>query len=141
MARFLEFGGMLLVGICVGYFLTKVNTGIGVRRETKHKEAFALLITIKFFSAADKQAFKDLFAPFAEWVAINEPGTLSFELSESDKDEKQIFITERYVTKNDYLEVHRKSPTFLSFRQKMADMSEKFQMEGHSYLETNIGFI
>ena len=143
--RFLEFGGILFVGICVGlipsFLQLSSNGSNGGRRETKHKEVFALLITIKFFSAADKQAFKELFAPFAQWVSINEPTTISYELSESDKDEKQIFITERYLTKNDYLEVHRKSPTFLTFRQKMADMSSTFTMEGHSYIESNIGFI
>jgi hypothetical protein len=34
----------------------------------------------------------------------------------------------RYATKHDYLEVHKKSPQFLEFRQKLTDMSATYTM-------------
>lgn len=126
----------------MGWLLpSRLHLLFGGRRQSSHKGAFALLITIKFKTVADKLAFKELFKPFAKWVSINEPGTISYEMSESDKEDTQVFITERYKSKNDFMEVHRKSRVFLTFRQKLSDMSSSYTMEGHSYIESNVGFI
>ena len=140
--KLLEVGAVLSVGVFLGWFLpNKLPLFIWRRRHSSYKGAFALLITIKFSSVTDKLKFKELFTPFAEWVAINEPGTISYEMSESDKVDTQVFITERYKTKKDFIEVHRKTPTFLAFRQRLSDMSSSYTMEGHSYVESNVGFI
>ena len=102
---------------------------------------FFLGIQIKFKSIACKEDFKALFSPFAAWVKNSEPNTLSYELSESDKDDCIIFLTERYKTKDDYLKVHRVSPQFLEFKEKMMRISENFEMTGHSYVEAGYGYV
>jgi hypothetical protein len=53
-------------------------------------------------------------------------------------------IFERYRRHDrDYLEAHKKSPVFLSFREKMAKMQQqgKVKVDGHSFVESNIGFM
>ena len=106
-----------------------------------NKSTFFLGITIIFNTIDDKEEFKTLFKPLAKFVRSNEPYTLSYELCESDKDEKRVFLIERYRTKNDYLEVHRKSEPFLKFRGLFELMKEKYTMDGHSYIESNIGYV
>ena len=60
---------------------------------------------------------------------------------ESDKNPLQVLILERYINKAAYLEVHKSTPEFIEFRKKLTDMSSTMTMDGHSYIETNIGFI
>jgi quinol monooxygenase YgiN len=139
---------VLGVGIVVGLLISaKSNPFRGPKnsidnsRNPQHKSAFFLGVTLKFNSVDDKEEFKALFAPYAKYVAEEEFGTISYELSESDKEPTQVFLTERYVNKDAYLEIHRKSKRFLEYRAKLTDMSSKFTMEGHSYIETNLGFM
>jgi quinol monooxygenase YgiN len=95
--RLIEFGAVLSVGLVLGYFLPKQLTGR--RRVSAHKNAFVLLVKLQFKTPQDKQAFRALFAPFAAWVAANEPGTVGYDMLESDKDETTVLLTERYATK------------------------------------------
>ena len=69
----------------------------------------------------------------------HEPTTISYEIAESDKDNNQIVIVERYVNKDAYLNIHKQSPKFIEFRKKLSAMD--VVISGHSYYETNIGFI
>lgn len=105
-----------------------------------HKQAFVLLVTLIFESEADKNKFKLLFGPMAHYVRTNEPGTLSYELADDDKDPTQVIIIERYSNKSAYLDVHKTSKEFLEFRDQFANFAN-LKISGHSYLESNIGYI
>jgi quinol monooxygenase YgiN len=131
---------VLTVGICIGYtiiplFATKKT------RKTVNKGAFFLGITIKFNTEEDKKVFSSIFGPYAQFVAKSEMGTISYELSESDKSPLQIYLVERYISKEAYLDVHRKTDEFIKFRAKLTELSTTMVMDGHSYIESNLGFI
>ena len=131
----------VFIGAIAVYNLQPFHRPSSVRRISSHKAAFFLGITIKFNTIQDKENFTNIFRPYAQYVAIVEPGTISYELSESDKDPLQIFLVERYIDKNAYLDVHRGTDTFIAFRSKLAGLGATMTMDGHSYIESNIGFI
>jgi quinol monooxygenase YgiN len=87
----------------------------------------------------DKSRFAVLFSKLAEYVVNQEPTTLSYELAESDKEKNKVVVVERYVNKDSYILIHKRSPEFLEFREKMSEMD--IEINGHSYMETNIGFV
>lgn len=135
----------LSIGIFIGVIATfnsKSNNPDNYGpRKSKHRDAFFLAITIKFNTIEDKQKFIEIFDPYAKYVARVEPETISYELSESDKSPLQIFLVERYINKNAYLEIHRKTETFIRFRAKLTELASTMTMDGHSYIESNIGFM
>lgn len=121
---------------------SSAGKGCPFARRYASDQAFFLGVAITFPNAEDKTSFKDMFVPLAKYVEHYELGTLSYELLESDKDPLRIFILERYKDKDYYLNVHRTSEEFLSFRGKFQDMiSRGTVVDGHSYLETGVGFI
>ena len=78
------------------YLFHAVNDVITV---TKHKNAFDLIVALTFKSDEDKKTFKSMFAVLADYVRTSEPTTLSYELSDSDRDPLRVLIIERYVNK------------------------------------------
>ena len=116
---------MLLVSgvVFVSSISTPASALRGVRA-TAHKNVFFLGITITFVDAKSKAEFIELFTPYARFVAANEPTTISYELCQSDKNELQLFVNERYVSKDAYLNIHRKTNEFQVFREKLAQMSD-----------------
>ena len=69
----------------------------------------------------------------------HEPGTLSYELARSDKDDKAVIIIERYADKEDaYLRVHKGSTAFAQFRPKLAALEPV--ISGHSYVASDLGY-
>jgi quinol monooxygenase YgiN len=130
---------LLTVGMCIGYTIPLFTTK--KIRETVNKGAFFLGITIKFNTEEDKKVFFSIFGPYAQFVATTELGTISYELSESDKSNLQIFLVERYINKEAYLDIHRKTEEFIKFRSKLSELSTTMVMDGHSYIESNLGFI
>ena len=133
------------VGVFIGaiaiYSLQPLHRSASLPRTSSHKASFFLGITIKFNTIEDKENFTKIFRPYAQYVATFEPGTISYELSESDKSPLQIFLVERYVNKSAYLDVHRGTDTFIAFRSKLAQLGATMTMDGHSYIESNIGFM
>lgn len=104
--------------------------------------AFYLGVKVIFPNGADMSEFESEFERLAEYVRRSEPSTVSYELLRSDKNDLQIYILERYRTKDDYLEIHKKSKPFLAFREKFQRMIERGAVvDGDSYLESGIGFI
>jgi quinol monooxygenase YgiN len=104
--------------------------------------AFYLGVSITFPTTEDKELFKKIFQPLADYVQKYELGTLSYELLDSDKDDKRIQILERYQNKDYYLNIHKTSAAFLKFKEAFqAFVSRGAVLDGHSYLETGIGFI
>ena len=136
---------LLSVGVFIGVIATyssKCLPGSSPKhRISKHQKAFFLGITIKFNALEDKQKFMDIFGPYAKFVAATEMETISYELSESDKSNLQIFLVERYTSKEAYLEIHRTSEEFIVFRAKLTELGAAMTMDGHSYIESNLGFI
>jgi len=101
--------------------------------------AFWLVVGVIFQQEEDVATFERAFQPLADFVAKEEPGTLSYGYAKSDSDPKRILIFERYATKKDYLDVHKSSAPFLAFRPQLAALGAK--IEGHSYYEGGVGFI
>jgi quinol monooxygenase YgiN len=65
----------------------------------------------------------------------------------SGKDMLQVLIYERYVNKDAYLDIHKKSMEFLAFKKKMMAMNEEgvkdqlgWEMTGQSY-QKPVGFV
>lgn len=105
-------------------------------------DAFFLGVKVIFPNEVDKSAFESEFEKLAAFVRTSEPGTISYELLRSDKQPLQVYILERYRTKSDYLDVHKKSKPFLEFREKFQRMIERGAVvDGDSYLESGIGFV
>ena len=135
---------MMCVGCAAaGFLLARVATSSPALRVTAEKEAFVLMVNIEFQDVAQKEDFMALFHPMAQYVADYEPTTLSYECAESDKNEKQVVIIERYLNKQAYADTHRESQMFLAFKQKLKEMDStgKMHISGHSYRESNVGFI
>jgi quinol monooxygenase YgiN len=108
--------------------------------ESREKEGvFVLAVTMRFKTTSDYEKFVAIWTPVADHCRNYEPGTLSYEMMQSDKDPNQIMILERYATKDDYLEVHKKSAPFLTFRPQLAALEP--EIAGQSYIESNVGYI
>ena len=134
------------IGICTTFMLTLLLRTPHKQAENHRpitSDAWQLTVTLRFKTLADKDAFLPIFEPLAKYVEENEFSTLSYIISESDKDPKQLFILERYTSKKNYLDVHKKSKEFINFREKLLGMQTKGRVaiDGQSYQETNIGYI
>ncbi|CAM9975915.1 unnamed protein product, partial [Heterosigma akashiwo] len=106
-------------------------------------QRFVLGVTATFVSVEHKREFVRLFRPVAEYVKQQEKTTLSYELLFSDKDELRIYIFEQYENKSSYLNIHKRSAEFLSFRADLQGMLDKKHaaLEGDSYLVSGLGFL
>eukprot|EP01036_Dinobryon_divergens_P023626 gene23626-31992_t len=100
-------------------------------------------VAVTFNTLDSKQTFLKEFGEYAKYVKNYEPTTISYEALESDKDDKRILILERYATKDAFLNIHRKSAQFISFRKKLSDMTDRKEatIEGDSYIETGLGYV
>lgn len=107
------------------------------------RNAFHLGVIIKFKDSNTKQYVKEAFTPLAKYISRSEPDTISYEWLDSDKDPLQVFILERYKSKLSYENIHRHSKYFLMFREKLQSKvsSGDVSLSGHSYIESNIGFV
>lgn len=116
-------------------------------KDRENSNPFILSIVVQFNAMEGLTQFKELFAPMAEWVQQNEPGTISYTMASSDKDPLQALVFEQYVDKHAYAEVHKKSEQFLAFKKKLVAMNDKavearlgWKMTGQSYQQP-VGFI
>ena len=138
----------LAAGIFVGLGLSKL---LALRFDGRvsrapQVQAFCLNVIVEFASPNDKTAFLELFKPLAEYVTSYERNTVSYKLSESDKNPLRVHILERYADKeNAFLKEYRNSKAFTEFRAAMAKMQDAKQItlvDGHSYLERqDLGFV
>lgn len=85
--------------LCLSTFLFRQHTPTSRTTQVVQKKAFDLIVALTFKSIGDKATFISMFSILAEYVRLNEPTTLSYELAESDKDPLRIVIVERYVDK------------------------------------------
>lgn len=128
-----------IVGFLYGSFHAETARGIEMSRPVKSRGAFVLLVNVTFKSEREKEDFVDTFSKYTKYISIYEPTTLSYELVRSDTEENRLLLIERYVNKEAYTDVHKKSLEFLNFRAKLNRMD--VIIDGHSYFETNIGFV
>lgn len=115
--------------------------------DSNSQDQFILSIQLVFKTENGLEYFKDIFANMAKWVYNNENGTISYSMAVSDKDMLQVLIYERYVNKDAYLDIHKKSMEFLAFKKKMMAMNEEgvkdqlgWEMTGQSY-QKPVGFV
>ena len=109
-------------------------------------EIFTLCVTLRFHRPTVKVSFQELFEPYARWVEINEPTTLSYQLLQSDSNALEIMLLERYNSKSAYLDIHKKSVQFVAYKEKLirlkgTNSSDTFEISGSSYYNAGIGFI
>ncbi|KAG7355179.1 hypothetical protein IV203_004535 [Nitzschia inconspicua] len=105
---------------------------------------FSLFVTLQFSSIDYKHQFLRDIQPLATFVKQHEPETLAYEVLLSDKDDLQVLIVERYLNKDkSFLQVHRSSNEFLTFRPKLQAMVDAghVTLSGQSYFDANIGFV
>jgi quinol monooxygenase YgiN len=115
--------------------------GLGPTRP-QQRRAFVLAVRLRFRSVSERDAWIAVWRPLAEAVKRDEPRTLSFELSVSDRDERHIMVFERYASKSDYVGLHRGTSAFAEFKRRSAALPffEAIAVEGESYVESGIGF-
>eukprot|EP00884_Botryococcus_braunii_P011811 jgi/Botrbrau1/20630/Bobra.113_1s0055.1 len=108
----------------------------------KYRKAFVLVVEITFKSTEDLESFLELWMPFAEYVARNEPGTLAYEAARADTKPNTILIFERYVDKNAFLEVHTNSVKYKELEGACAAKNIGIVSKtGQSYIEEDIGYM
>ncbi|KAG2442297.1 hypothetical protein HXX76_002383 [Chlamydomonas incerta] len=81
-------------------------------------KVFVLLVSGKV-KEGQASAFTSCFQKLATYVAANEPGCLSYQLSFSDKDPDAFIIFERYTSAQYLEDVHWKSEPFAQFRKDL----------------------
>lgn len=119
--------------------LARLGAAAAGKARAPAKGAFWLVVAVVFQQERDVVTFEKAFQPLAEFVSQKELGTLSYAYAMSDSDPKRVLIFERYATKADYLDIHKKSEPFLAFRPHLAALNAK--IEGHSYIEGGLGFV
>jgi quinol monooxygenase YgiN len=102
---------------------------------------FILEIRIIFKYEKDLDKFVKLWAPTADYCFKNEPNLLAYHISKSDKDPKQLLVFERFRSRGDYVGAHRSSGSFFAFKAALAKAGLQYTMDGHSYNETEYGFM
>lgn len=110
------------------------------RKQVVPKASFLLLVQLEFASVEDRIAAEEAWKPEADHCGRNEPGTLSYELARSDKNDRAVVIIERYADKDEaYLNVHKGSAAFKKFRPQLAALKPK--IVGESYVASDLGYM
>lgn len=92
--------GALLVGGIVGGL-----TGRLFRTFRRTRHVFVLVVTMKFATLEETDAFIDVWSKMAEYCYKNEPNTLSYELSRHEEDPTKVIIFERYRRKVSHVQL------------------------------------
>mmetsp|Transcript_36866 Transcript_36866/g.114034 ORF Transcript_36866/g.114034 Transcript_36866/m.114034 type:complete len:149 (+) Transcript_36866:323-769(+) len=125
----------LALGFAAGWFARRPRA----EAARPPKRAFFLLVRLEFKTVADRVKAEEAWAVEAKHCRDHEPGTLSYELARSDKDDKAVIIVERYADKEDaYLNVHKGSAAFAKFRPVLAGLDPV--ITGHSYVASDLGY-
>ena len=142
---------LVMVFLCISWFVSSSSsssstetTASWLRGKQQLSTIFSLLVTLDFQSTDVKNQFLQDIQPVAEHVRNHEPDTLAYKILLSDQDPLKVMIVERYKDKDHaYLGIHKSSVPFLQFRQKLQTLQDNGQVtiSGHSYLDSNFGFI
>ena len=108
-------------------------------------DIFTLCVTLNFQSTEGIDKFRPIFISYSDWVEKNEPTTLSYQLLRHDSKPLEVMILERYVTKDAYSNVHRKSDRFREFNSEFLGLQNisggQFAISGNSYYDVPYGFV
>lgn len=78
---------------------------------------FFLIVFVEFKNKEDMNLFITNFEILQNYCLINESDFLiQYEYAYSDKVDNKIIIFEKYLNKNSYLNIHKKSKEFLHFK-------------------------
>ena len=161
---------IILIGtaLVVGYLIGISSNGQvilrGDRSSKDASEVFVLMVNLQFKSIARRDTFLELIEPVCLDVLYNEgPSkkatiikkggiakpekmitTLSYKVAISDDDPLKVLILERYSDKdNAYMDIHRSGTEFLKFRKQLKVIQEAgdVMIDGHSYIETDLGYV
>jgi quinol monooxygenase YgiN len=136
---------MAVLGLFFGALLRRGgNSGAAFAGANAKEPAFSLLVTLQFASDANRREFLELVEPLAAHVEKREPSTVSYAVLQSDRDPLKMLILERYRDKETaYLQTHRSSAPFRTFRPQLQAMQEagKVTVTGESFLDTTTGFV
>ena len=118
------------------------NPAPGVmHRNPQVPHAWILDIRVTFESVEDRDRWIEIWRPAGDYVRKSEGVALAYKVAISDQDPLQILVFERYTSKEDYLKVHRSSDAFWTFKKATKDSGIRVKMDGHSYDETDAGFM
>ena len=101
-----------------------------------------MTVNLTFINEADRDKYIEVWRPLADYVAKNESRALAFEFCIGRKDPCKVLIFERYISKEDYLDVHKSSPAYLEYKAAEGALGKRGPIisSGTSYLESNIGY-
>ena len=104
---------------------------------------FWLVVNMKFENEEKAKIFENEFAKLASYVKSNEADTtLSYQLAKSDKGPFTYLVFERYTDKEKaYLNVHRSSMEFKSFKSKLLELEPIINGESYIQMDDDFGFL
>ena len=108
----------------------------------KGERAFVLTVGLHFEDAKVADELLQEWAKIAAYCYLHEPYLYHYEVAQSDKRQLSYLITERYRSKEDYLQAHRSSKAFRAFRPRMRALQDAgaVRVSGDSYAELGMGF-
>lgn len=94
---------------------------------------FLLVVFIKFDIISDMNIFIKEFNILKKYCDKNESEfLLQYEYAISDKENNKIIIIEKYLNKDYYINIHRKSSQFLNFKNNTSSIN--FNVSGESFV-------
>ena len=104
--------------------------------------AWTLSVTIAFSEKSDLDRILKDWTALAMYCAENEDFLYHYEVGIDDSNPLIVHIMERYRSQDEYLNVHKKSITFLNFRSQLQALqdSKKVVISGFSFQESGNGF-
>jgi len=113
------------------------------RTKVRGEKAFVLAVQLEFESHNDAESIFAKWHEATDYCFLKEPFLYHYEASQSDQNPLLYMIMERYRSKDDYLNIHKTSEAFQTFRAELKKLDEegKVKIIGHSYNELGIGFV
>mmetsp|Transcript_6986 Transcript_6986/g.10235 ORF Transcript_6986/g.10235 Transcript_6986/m.10235 type:complete len:166 (-) Transcript_6986:89-586(-) len=116
----------------------------GLRSTPQPGNAWTLSVKLTFTDQSDLTYILNEWKAVTEYCKKHESSFLyHYEAGISDQNPLELHMLERYRTKEDYLNIHKKGDAFLKFRPKLKALQDarKVVIEGFSYLEGGHGFV
>mmetsp|Transcript_39213 Transcript_39213/g.54443 ORF Transcript_39213/g.54443 Transcript_39213/m.54443 type:complete len:143 (-) Transcript_39213:237-665(-) len=108
------------------------------------EKAFVLAVDFYFKDSESLEEFLTAAQAIVKHCLAKEPDTFTYEISRSDKNPLHLQFYERYSNKDDaYMNVHKSSEAFMSFRSKVQQMEKdaRVSISGNSFQELGVGYV
>jgi len=104
--------------------------------------AWTLAVTLNFSQRSDLEHILKEWTTLALYCAEKEDFLYHYEVGVDDSNPLIVHIIERYRTKDEYLNIHKKSDVFLTFRSQLKTLQDsgKVVISGFSFQESGHGF-